>query len=95
MIFRLSDVARKDVRNLESNDHYSLGTKVCLSEVANIVEETTPLEISHENKQRVITLNAKPEGISLGELGSSINKIIDNASFPEGITAKLVEVMRI
>lgn len=90
VIFRLSDVARKDVEKFKNLMITTpLGTKVCLSEVANIVEETTPLEISHENKQRVITLNAKPEGISLGELGSSINKIIDNASFPEGITAEV------
>ncbi|MDI6833354.1 MAG: efflux RND transporter permease subunit [Bacteroidales bacterium] len=86
VIVRLNDRARNDIelfKNLMIST--PTGAKVSLSEIANIVEESTPPEIEHENKQRVITVSAKPENISLGELGSSIQKLTRNIDLPRGV----------
>lgn len=86
VIVRLNDRARNDIelfKNLMIST--PTGAKVSLSEIANIVEESTPPEIEHENKQRVITVSAKPENISLGELGASIQKLTRNIDLPRGV----------
>jgi len=86
VIVRLNDRARNDVelfKNLMIST--PTGAKVSLSEIAEIVEESTPPEIEHENKQRVITVSAKPENISLGELGASIQKLTRNIDLPTGV----------
>ncbi len=86
VIVRLNDRARNDIelfKNLMIST--PTGAKVSLSEIADIVEESTPPEIEHENKQRVITVSAKPENISLGELGASIQKLTRNIDLPRGV----------
>lgn len=90
VIVRLNDRARNDVelfKNLMIST--PTGAKVSLSEIANIVEESTPPEIDHENKQRVISVSAKPENISLGELGASIQKVSSNIDLPRGVDVKV------
>ncbi len=90
IIVRLNDRARNDIelfKNLMIST--PTGAKVSLSEIAMIVEESTPPEIEHENKQRVINVSAKPENISLGELGTSIQQITRNIDLPEGTTLKI------
>jgi HAE1 family hydrophobic/amphiphilic exporter-1 len=86
VIVRLNDRARNDIelfKNLMIST--PTGAKVSLSEIADIVEESTPPEIEHENKQRVITVSAKPENISLGELGASIQQLTRNIDLPSGV----------
>lgn len=90
IIVRLNDRARNDIelfKNLMIST--PTGAKVSLSEIAEIVEESTPPEIEHENKQRVINVSAKPESISLGELGASIQQVTRNIDLPQGVTLKI------
>lgn len=84
VIVRLNDKARNNIellKNLSINT--PLGTKIKLREIADIKEEWVPPSIEHENKQRIIKVSVKPQNISLGQLASQIQQIVNNIEKPE------------
>jgi HAE1 family hydrophobic/amphiphilic exporter-1 len=86
IIVRLSSEIRE---NIELFKNISLksptGAKFYLRDVAELREETAPPYIDHENKQRVIKIQVKPEGTTLGELAKKIKDVIAETSVPAGI----------
>ena len=86
VIFRL----KSDIRNnLEAFKNISIktpqGNKVFLADIAHIEEVGSLPVIQHENKQRVITISAKPEKVSLNELAKSIENVIKDNPAPQGL----------
>ncbi len=65
------------------------GTRVKLSEIAQIEEYWAPQTIDRKSRQRYIKVAVTPYNTSLGELAARIQTLIDNTSTPSGITVTL------
>lgn len=61
------------------------GGKFYLSEIAELREESSPPYIEHENKQRYVAINVKPQGTTLAELAKKIQQIIQETEKPSGL----------
>ncbi|MCX7696405.1 MAG: efflux RND transporter permease subunit [Bacteroidales bacterium] len=61
------------------------GTRFYLKEVAELREESAPAYIEHENKQRYVAINIKPQGTTLAELAKKVQKIIQESERPVGL----------
>ena len=76
-----------DIENLILID--AMGKQVKLNELAEVKEYWAPPEIKRKTRQRIVTVNVTPEGVSLGELAASIEKLIDNMDIPSGIVVNV------
>ena len=86
IIVRLQEQFRQsttDIENLTLVD--AMGKQVKLNELAEVKEYWAPPEIKRKTRQRIVTINVTPEGVSLGELATSIQNLIDNTDIPSGI----------
>lgn len=86
IVVRLQEKFRQsttDIENLILID--AMGKQVKLNELAEVKEYWAPPEIKRKTRQRIVTVNVTPEGVSLGELAASIEKLIDNMDIPNGI----------
>ena len=86
IVVRLQEKFRQsttDIENLILID--AMGKQVKLNELAEVKEYWAPPEIKRKTRQRIVTVNVTPEGVSLGELAASIEKLIDNMDIPSGI----------
>jgi len=62
---------------------------VKLSSLAKLPEKSGPTEIERLDRQRIVTVLANPETISLGEATERANKIIADMNMPAGYSAVL------
>lgn len=86
IVVRLQEKFRQsttDIENLILID--AMGKQVKLNELAEVKEYWAPPEIKRKTRQRIVTVNVTPEGVSLGELAASIEKLVDNMDIPSGI----------
>ena len=86
IVVRLQEKFRQsttDIENLILID--AMGKQVKLNELAEVKEYWAPPEIKRKTRQRIVTINVTPEGVSLGELAASIEKLVDNMDIPSGI----------
>lgn len=83
---RLSEQYRNSITDLEEITIVSpLGKKIKLKEIGRIEEYWGPPAIQHKRKERIVTVAAKPNNVSLGELASEINKIVKEVSVPQEV----------
>ena len=90
IVVRLQEKFRQsttDIENLILVD--AMGKQVKLNELAEVKEYWAPPEIKRKTRQRIVTVNVTPEGVSLGELAASIEKLIDNMDIPSGIVVNV------
>lgn len=90
IVVRLQEKFRQsttDIENLILID--AMGKQVKLNELAEVKEYWAPPEIKRKTRQRIVTVNVTPEGVSLGELAASIEKLIDNMDIPSGIVVNV------
>lgn len=90
IVVRLQEKFRQsttDIENLVLID--AMGKQVKLNELAEVKEYWAPPEIKRKTRQRIVTVNVTPEGVSLGELAASIQKLIDNTDIPSGIVVNV------
>jgi hydrophobe/amphiphile efflux-1 (HAE1) family protein len=66
-----------------------LGQQIPLSSVADIVEESGPIEIQRLSQQRYVKTVANLNDISLGEATRLAQQLIDETTVPEGITVEI------
>ncbi|MDD4799737.1 MAG: efflux RND transporter permease subunit [Proteiniphilum sp.] len=66
-----------------------LGQQVSLSSVADIVEETGPIEIQRLSQQRYVKAVANLNEISLGDATQLAQQLIDESTIPEGVTVEI------
>jgi len=66
-----------------------IGGKVKLSEVASIQEYWTPQSISHQSRQRIVTVAITPYNTSLGELATEIKSVMKTVDVPNGATVRI------
>ena len=83
---RLRKQDRMTVQQLENMELKTMtGETVPLKTVATISEGMTPLSISRLNKQRVLTIGARNEGATLGEIQEQIDTIIAGMNIPPDV----------
>ena len=90
IVVRLQEKFRQsttDIENLILID--AMGKQVKLNELAEVKEYWAPPEIKRKTRQRIVTVNVTPEGVSLGELAASIEKLVDNMDIPSGIVVNV------
>ena len=86
IIVRLAEKYRDSMSDIEDFtlvDAY--GKQVKLRELAEVKEYWCPPEIKRKSRQRIVKVSVTPEGVSLGELATSIQSIIDQTEIPQGI----------
>lgn len=66
-----------------------MGTQIPLSEVATIAPGSGPLEIAHDNQERIVKVSASLNGISLGDAAGKVEKIIAQIPHSSGTTVVL------
>ena len=84
---RLNKQDRMTVEQLEDLELKTLtGQKVRLRNVATVAEGMTPLSISRLNKQRVLTIGARMEGVALGAVKAKLDGIINDLNLPPDVS---------
>ncbi|MCQ2349135.1 MAG: efflux RND transporter permease subunit [Paludibacteraceae bacterium] len=65
------------------------GRQVKLSEIASIGEYWAPPTIERKSRQRYVKVSVTPHDVSLGELATQIQAVVDKTSLPQGIVVRL------
>ena len=90
IVVRLQEKFRQSTTDIEKLILIdAMGKQVKLNELAEVKEYWAPPEIKRKTRQRIVTVNVTPEGVSLGELAASIEKLIDNMDIPSGIVVNV------
>jgi len=83
VILRLKDEVRHDIELFNNISFRTpLGTKVFLKDIASVEIINAPPIITHENKQRLITISVKPQGRTLGEVAKDIQALVNENQPP-------------
>lgn len=87
---RLAEEFRDDITQLEEISIVTpQGKKVKLKELGSIREEWGPPAIQHKRKERVVTVKAKPDGISLGQLAERIKTNLKDLQVPQDVMIQI------
>lgn len=90
IIVRFKEQYRNSITDLEEITVATLiGTRVKLKELGSVEEFWSPPDIEHKRKERIVTVSAKPDNVSLGELANEINSIVDDIDMPQGVMIQL------
>jgi len=65
------------------------GGTIKLSEVAKVEEYWTPQSITHQSRQRIVTVAVTPYKTSLGELATDITNAIKDVEIPQNVTVNI------
>lgn len=83
---RLEEDYRNSTSDLEALTLFTpQGNKIKLSEVAQVIEYWGPPSIQHKKRERVLTISAKPEKISLGQLAAKIETEMAKVKVPDDV----------
>ena len=83
---RLSEEYRSSIDELEALTLLTpQGAKIKLKEIAHVEEYWGPPSIQHKRKERIVTLSAKPNGISLGELAQKVTEKLKEVDVPQDV----------
>ena len=86
IIVRLAEKHRDSMTDIEDFTLVdAMGQRVKLRELAEVEEYWCPPEIKRKSRQRIVTVSVTPEGVSLGELATSIQAAIDQTDIPVGV----------
>ncbi|MCX7863326.1 MAG: efflux RND transporter permease subunit [Bacteroidales bacterium] len=84
IVFRLNNEIRHNIELFKNITIRNMqGNKVFLSDIADLRELSSPPVIEHENKQRMIKISVKPQGRSLNEVATDIEKTIAQTTVPQ------------
>ncbi len=83
---RLAEQFRSSITDLEELTILNpMGKKIKLKEIGNIEEYWGPPAIQHKRKERIVTVKAKPNGVSLGELAKKVNLVVNDVKVPQEV----------
>lgn len=90
IVVRLQEKYRDSMTDIEDFTLVdAMGKRVKLSELADVEEYWCPPEIKRKSRQRIVTVSVTPEGVSLGELATSIQAVIDQTEIPQGVNVNV------
>lgn len=83
---RLSEEFRSSISDLENlTIRNPMGKMIKLKEIGSVEEYWGPPAIQHKRKERIVTVSAKPNNTSLGELAKDINAVIKDVKMPQDV----------
>lgn len=83
---RLSEEFRSSISDLENlTIRNPMGKMIKLKEIGSVEEYWGPPAIQHKRKERIVTVSAKPNNTSLGELAKDINAVIKDVKIPQEV----------
>lgn len=83
---RLSEEFRSSVSDVENlTIRTPMGKVIKLKEIGKVEEYWGPPSIQHKRKERIVTVSAKPNAISLGQLAEKVNAAIAGVEIPQGV----------
>lgn len=88
---RYAEPFTNSIENIENIILYNnQGNPIKIKEVANVEEVYAPSTISHENRQRVVSVEASlAAGYALGTVAGEVSKIVAAQELPDGITLEV------
>jgi HAE1 family hydrophobic/amphiphilic exporter-1 len=86
IIVRLSEPYRNSISDLEQISIVNpMGQKIKLAELGEVKEYWSPPNIERKRRERIVTVSAKPVGISLGDLAGRIKQEITEVNIPSEV----------
>ncbi len=86
IVVRFKEEYRNSISDLEQITIMTpMGQQIKLKELGEVKEYWGPPNIERKRKERVVTVSAKPVGISLGELAAKIKAGIDQIDVPQEV----------
>ncbi len=83
---RLAENFRSSITDLEGLTIVNpIGKKIKLKEIGEVKEYWGPPSIQHKRKERIVTVSAKPDKVSLGELATRVNAEIATLELPQEV----------
>jgi HAE1 family hydrophobic/amphiphilic exporter-1 len=83
IIVRLTEEYRNSISDIEEITVMTpMGQKIKIGELGEVREYWSPPNIERKRRERMVTVSAKPVGISLGELAGKISAGIDGMEIP-------------
>jgi hydrophobic/amphiphilic exporter-1 (mainly G- bacteria), HAE1 family len=83
---RLKEEFRNSITDLEELTVMTpAGASIKLKELGEIKEYWSPPNIQHKRRERVVTVTAKPEDVSLGVLATRIISAVDDVQVPQEV----------
>jgi hydrophobic/amphiphilic exporter-1 (mainly G- bacteria), HAE1 family len=83
---RLSEEFRSSISDLENlTIRNPMGKMIKLKEIGSVEEYWGPPAIQHKRKERIVTVSAKPNNTSLGELAKGITAAIKEVEMPQEV----------
>jgi HAE1 family hydrophobic/amphiphilic exporter-1 len=90
IIVRFREADRNTITQIENfNVATPTGKTIKLKELGQIEEIWTPPSIQREQRQRIVKVSIKPDGISLGELANIIKEEMKEIPIPQGISINI------
>lgn len=89
ILVRLSEPDRNSISDIENlTIPTQTGKLIKLSELATVEEYLAPPEIERKTRQRMLTIKVTPHDISLGELATAIQAVVEPMERPAGVTVR-------
>jgi len=90
IIIRYPDLYRNDITKINDILLTTMtGNRVRLGDIAKIESGSGYQEISHESQQRVFTIAAQPNNVSLGEAGAKVRDILKTMDIDPSVDVKM------
>lgn len=86
ILVRLSEDHRNSISLIEELTIMNpQGMQIKLKEIGQVKEYWGPPTIQHKRKERIVTVSAKPNGVSLGTLANKILTVVDEVETPQDV----------
>ncbi len=90
IVVRLKEEDRNSISDvLDFSIPTATGGRIRLGEVAHIDEYWAPQTIERKSRQRYVKVSVTPYGMSLGELATQVQAVLDDTSIPSGISVAI------
>ena len=90
ILVRLTEEHRNSISSIEELNIATMQGKLLkLKELADIKEYWGPPNIERKRRERIVTVSATPEGVSLGELAEQIKAEVKQISVPQGVQVQV------
>lgn len=90
ILVRLTEEHRNSITSIEELNIATMQGKLLkLKELADIKEYWGPPNIERKRRERIVTVSATPEGVSLGELAEQIKAEVKQISVPQGVQVQV------
>lgn len=90
ILVRLTEEHRNSITSIEELNIATMqGKSLKLKELADIKEYWGPPNIERKRRERIVTVSATPEGVSLGELAEQIKAEVKQISVPQGVQVQV------